>query len=131
MLLIVFKGESGYIKEVKRAKDVSLMVAMNEIEKFSRRIGEKFGAEKVILFGSYAQGTATADSDIDLLVVARTNLPVGSRYRAVRRLLGDFPAGFDIIVETPEEFAQWRTVVNHIVYFADRYGKVLYERPNS
>lgn len=107
------------------------MVALNKIEEFGRKIGEGFGAEKVILFGSYAQGTATADSDIDLLVVARTNLPVGSRYGAVRRLLGDFPAGFDIIVETPEEFAQWRTVVNHIVYFADRYGKVLYERPNS
>jgi predicted nucleotidyltransferase len=110
---------------------VFLMVAMNEIEEFSRRIGEQFGAEKVILFGSYAQGTANPESDIDLLVVARTSLPPGERYGAVRRLLGDFPAGFDIIVETPEEFAQWRTVINHIVYFADRYGKVLYERPNS
>ena len=107
------------------------MVAINRIEEFGRRIGEEFRAEKVILFGSYAQGTATKDSDIDLLVVARTNLPHSARYGAVRRLLGDYPVGFDIIVETPEEFAQWRTVVNHIVYFADRYGKVLYERPNS
>lgn len=107
------------------------MVAMNEIERFGRRIGEEFGAEKVILFGSYAQGTAKQDSDIDLLVVAQTKLPPNERYGAIRRLLGDYPAGFDIVVETPEEFAQWRTVVNHIVYFADRYGKVLYERPNS
>ena len=107
------------------------MVAMNEIKEFGRKIGKEFGAEKVILFGSYAQGTATQDSDIDLLVVARTNLPPGARYGAVRRLFGDYPAGFDIIVETPEEFAQWRTVVNHIVYFADRYGKVIYERSGS
>jgi predicted nucleotidyltransferase len=106
------------------------MVAMNEIERFGRRIGEEFGAEKVILFGSYAQGTAKQDSDIDLLVVARIGLPPGQRYGAVRRLLGDFPAGFDIVVETPEEYLQWRTVVNHIVYFADKYGKVIYERPN-
>jgi len=28
------------------------MAAMNEIEEFGRRIGEEFGAEKVILFGS-------------------------------------------------------------------------------
>jgi len=28
------------------------MVAMNQIEAFGRRIGEEFGAEKVILFGS-------------------------------------------------------------------------------
>lgn len=106
------------------------MVAMNEIERFGRQIGEQFKAEKVILFGSYAQGTAKEESDIDLLVVARTNLPPGERYGAVRRLVSDFPAGFDIVVETPEEYSKWRTVVNHIVYFADRYGKVIYEQPN-
>jgi len=106
------------------------MVAMNEIGQLGKRIGEQFGAEKVILFGSYAQGTAKQDSDIDLLVVARTGLPPRARYSAVRRLLGDFPAGFDIIVETPDEYLQWRTVVNHIVYFADKYGKVIYERQN-
>src|SRR3990172_4685660 len=104
------------------------MVAMTEIEEFGRRIGEEFGAEKVILFGSHAQGTAEQDSDIDLLVVARANLPHSKRYHAVRRLVAGYPAGFDIIVETPEEYLQWRTVVNHIVYFADKYGKVLYER---
>lgn len=45
------------------------MVAMNQIEEFGRRIGQQFSAERVILFGSYAQGTASADSDVDLLVV--------------------------------------------------------------
>jgi predicted nucleotidyltransferase len=42
------------------------MVAINQIEKFGRQIGEQFGAEQVILFGSYAQGSVTADSDVDL-----------------------------------------------------------------
>jgi predicted nucleotidyltransferase len=125
----VIKKNSVY--SVSSAAIIGTMVAMNEIERFGKQIGEEFGAEKVILFGSYAQGTAKQDSDIDLLVVAHTKLPPNERYAAVRRLLGDYPAGFDIVVETPEEFAQWRTVVNHIVYFADRYGKVLYERPNS
>jgi predicted nucleotidyltransferase len=45
------------------------MVAMNEIEEFGRRIGREFGAEKVILFGSYANGAPSADSDVDLLVI--------------------------------------------------------------
>ncbi|MHB1041133.1 MAG: nucleotidyltransferase domain-containing protein, partial [Desulfobacteria bacterium] len=38
-----------------------------------RRVGEKIaglpGVEKVILFGSYARGNPTPDSDVDLLVV--------------------------------------------------------------
>jgi len=104
------------------------MVAMDKIKEFSRRIGLEFGAERVILFGSYAQGTVTKDSDIDLLVVAKTDLAPRQRYSAVRRLIADVPASFDIIVKTPEEYNRWRSVVNHIVYFADKYGRILYER---
>lgn len=104
------------------------MVAMDRIEELSQRIGRQFSAERVILFGSYARGLATEDSDVDLLVVAKTSLPPRRRYGAVRRLVADFPASFDIIVKTPEEYTRWRSVVNHIVYFADKYGKVLYER---
>ena len=104
------------------------MVAIDKIEEFGRRIGREFGAERVMLFGSYARGTVTEDSDVDLLVVADTDLPPRQRYSAVRRLVADAPASFDIIVKTPEEYARWRSVVNHIVYFADKYGRVLYER---
>lgn len=104
------------------------MVAIDEIEGFAQRIGREFDAERVILFGSYARGAATRDSDVDLLVVADTELPPRQRYSAVRRLVADAPASFDIIVKTPDEYARWRSVVNHIVYFADRYGKVVYER---
>lgn len=107
------------------------MVAISEIEEFGRRIGRQFGAERVILFGSYARGTAAEGSDVDLLVVAKTDLPSRQRYGAVRRLVADVPASFDIIVKTPAEYARWRSVVNNIVYFADRYGKVLYERADS
>lgn len=104
------------------------MVTISEIEEFGRQIGRLFGAEWVILFGSYARGTVTEDSDVDLLVVAETNLPPRQRYTAIRRLVANVPASFDIIVKTPEEYSRWRSVVNNIVYFADKYGKVLYER---
>ena len=36
------------------------------------KIKQEYRAERVILFGSYAKGNATADSDVDLLVVAPT-----------------------------------------------------------
>jgi len=104
---------------------------MKQVEEFGQRIGREFGAERVILFGSYARGEVTKDSDIDLLVVAETSLSPLKRYGAVRRLLADVPSSFDIIVKTPEEYARWRSVVNNIVYFADKYGKVLYERADS
>ena len=104
------------------------MVTMAQIEQSAKRIERSLQPEKIVLFGSYASGKATEDSDVDLLVVAKTSLPPHQRYGAVRRLLMDLPAGLDIIVKTPEEYACWRSVVNHIVYFADKYGRVLYER---
>ncbi len=104
------------------------MVTMDQIEELVRRIGREFHPERIVLFGSYAQGTVTKDSDIDLLVVAKTDLAPRQRYCAVRHLIADVPASFDIIVKTPEEYNRWRSVVNHIVYFADKYGRVLYER---
>jgi predicted nucleotidyltransferase len=107
------------------------MVAMRQIKEFGQRIGHQFGAERVILFGSYAQGTPSTDSDIDLLVIADTSLSPTERYCAVRRLLADVPCSFDIIVRTPKEYTRWRSVVNNIVYFAHKYGKVLYERAES
>ena len=104
------------------------MVTEEQIREMTERIREGVDPERIVLFGSYAEGNATDDSDVDLLVVTETNLPPRERYAKVRRLLADVPAAFDIVVKTPEEFARWRSVVNHVVYFADKYGKVIYER---
>lgn len=83
---------------------------------------------KVILFGSYANGTETKDSDVDLLVVADTSLPPLQRSPVILRALDDLPYAFDVVVKTTEEYDRLRKIVNHIVFFADKYGTVIYER---
>ncbi len=103
------------------------MITTQQLEELARRIGEGLPARRVVLFGSYAAGAATSDSDVDLLVVAETRLPRRKRFGAVRRLLVDFPAAFDIVVETPEEFERTRSVVNTVAYLATKNGRVLYE----
>lgn len=104
------------------------MLETDLLREIVERIVERFHPERVILFGSRARGEATADSDMDLLIVAETDLPPRERFSAVCRLLADYPVAFDVIVKTPEEYRRRRRVVNHIVYFADKYGDVLYER---
>ena len=104
------------------------MLDTEHIEELSSRIRKQFDPERIVLFGSYAGETADEDSDVDLLVVAETSLEPRKRYSAVRRLAADMPAAFDIIFKTPREYYRLRNVVNSIVYFADKYGKVLYER---
>lgn len=107
------------------------MLGPDALQEIVSRIARRFAPEKIILFGSYASEKPTEESDVDLLVVADTGLPARERFPAARRLLADCPASFDIIVTTPEEYRRRRSVVNHIVYFADKYGKVVYERTCS
>ena len=107
------------------------MIASTELRSIVDRIAGRFDPEKIILFGSYARGVATAQSDVDILVVAQTDLPQRDRFRAIRRLLADFAVALDVYLKTPEEYERWRCVVNHVVYFADKYGKVVYERGSA
>jgi predicted nucleotidyltransferase len=102
------------------------MVAMNEIKEFGKRIGEQFGAEKVILFGSYAQGTASPDSDVDLLIVAPfEGRSVDKSVQIRLKLRPTFPV--DLLVRTPEKIRQRLQIGDHFIKDILQEGKILYE----
>ena len=107
------------------------MISTEQLNAITERIVQRYEPEKIILFGSYAHGNAREDSDVDLLVVAETDLPLQDRFPTIRAALADFPAAFDVFWKTPEEYCRWRNVVNHVVYFAERYGRVVYERRDA
>ncbi len=98
----------------------------------SARIVEAIQPEKIILFGSLARGEATANSDVDLLVVTKeTYGPLNSRRQAMSRLwrlLADVPVAKDIVLFSDTEVEQWSTAKNHLVARAIQEGKLLYER---
>ena len=52
-----------------------------------RRIIENFNPEKIILFGSYAYGQPTADSDMDLMVIMDTDEKPHKRAVTLRKAL--------------------------------------------
>jgi predicted nucleotidyltransferase len=98
------------------------------LPKAVRRIARVLRPQKIILFGSYAYGNPDPDSDVDLLVVMKTNAPRKERFLAVSRLLMPRPFAVDIIVKTPQEI---RTALKQGDFFIDEIvsqGKVLYER---
>ena len=93
------------------------------------RIVSKLKPEKIILFGSYAYGSPTPDSDVDLLVIMNTKAKDVDRYVAVSNLL--YPRQFpvDILVKTPTEIkAETRKKSNFFLREILKKGKVLYER---
>ena len=87
--------------------------------------------EKIILFGSYAQGNPTHDSDVDLLIIMKTRKKHVDRYVAVSQLL--YPRQFpvDIIVKTPKEVEEAMKGGKDNSFFIReiiKKGKVLYDR---
>jgi predicted nucleotidyltransferase len=72
-----------------------------------RRLVEKLSSldqvERVSLFGSYARGRADLFTDLDVLVVMRSEEPFVER---VKRLYGlvALPVDLDLVCYTPEEF---------------------------
>lgn len=64
-----------------------------------------FQPERIYLFGSYARGDATPDSDYDLMmVVAHSNQSTYERSVAAHRALAQFTIAKDVLVWTRDEF---------------------------
>lgn len=99
------------------------------LPKAIKRIASTLKPEKIILFGSYAYGKPTPDSDVDLLVIMNTRARQIDRYLAVSNLLvpREFPV--DIIVKTPQEIrAELKKKGNFFMREVLSKGKVVYER---
>lgn len=84
--------------------------------------------EKVILFGSYAYGNPTPDSDVDLLVIVRTDEPYRERYLRVATALRPRLFPLDLIVKTPEEVEESLRTFSPFLREALTRGVCLYER---
>ncbi|MFH0772611.1 MAG: nucleotidyltransferase domain-containing protein [Candidatus Omnitrophota bacterium] len=87
-----------------------------------------YNPEKIILFGSYAQGNSTADSDIDLLVIKDSNYRRDERDKEIRELLKDIKFPLDIFVYTPKEAKKFYNLKGSFINEVFNKGKVIYER---
>jgi predicted nucleotidyltransferase len=105
---------------------VALEASLGEL--IVRRLTSAIQPQKIILFGSRAQGAARLDSDIDLLVIVDSDQPRYRRASALYGLLSDIVVPMDILVYTPQEVAEWSAVPQAFVTTAVREGVVLYEK---
>ncbi len=102
------------------------MTTLKQIEDLSRRIASEFHPDRIILFGSYARGAPTVDSDVDLLVVLPFEGRAVDKSVEIRlKLRPPFP--IDLIVRTPEKVRERVEMGDDFMREILEEGKVLYE----
>lgn len=90
----------------------------------------EYEPERIILFGSHARQDADEYSDLDLVVIKETEERFLDRLKRVFDLINpDF--ALDILVYTPQEFAQMVEEGNVFLERVMEEGIVIYERPKK
>lgn len=82
--------------------------------------------DRVLVFGSYAKGRATARSDLDLLVVLPTNAPAPLDPADFDPYLGGWVVPIDVHVVTVEELEEYGKERHHFLHSVLRSGRMVY-----
>lgn len=106
------------------------MVTMEQIEALGRRIVEEFHPQRVVLFGSYAAGQPTPDSDVDLLIITAVDKrPEDKAVEILLKVRPPFPV--DLVVRTPEKVSERLAMGDDFMRDILEEGKILYEADHS
>ncbi len=99
------------------------------IQAIVQLIVKRFDPEQIILFGSHARGEVGAHSDVDLLVVLRTDAGQLQHGNPIRRAIAErFVLPIDVVIRSPEVLAEQRNDPYSLIHKVLKEGKVLYER---
>lgn len=97
------------------------------LDRIVQDIVAHYKPEKIILFGSLAEGTVQEFSDIDLVIIKKTDKPFYDRLREVATLCS-YDVGVDFLIYTPDEFAQLARSRGFVRDEILDKGKVLYAK---
>jgi uncharacterized protein len=102
----------------------------NDIQQFADDIARRYAPERIILFGSRAQGSAHASSDADMLVVMdHTSSNADLAAEILIALDPAFPV--DLLVRTPSDVSKRLAMNDLFMHEIIDHGKILYEGHRS
>ncbi len=112
---------------VVTAKDKRENLLKKELNRIVKILKDKYCPEKIILFGSLAEGQVHEWSDVDLLIIKETNKRPIERCLEVARLVKP-KLGIDLFIYTPEEY---NTILKEGFSFIkdiEKHCRILYEK---
>lgn len=101
------------------------MISQKQVDEICKNIAKMFHPEKIVLFGSYAQGTAGPYSDLDLLVVMPfEGSPLSQAAKIITKLKPSI--ALDLVIRTPEQIAERIASEDGFIKEIFEHGKIAY-----
>jgi len=103
-------------------------ITQQKIKKVCQIIAKKFKPEKIILFGSFAWGKPTFDSDVDLMIIKDTKKNKHLLQIYLSRILFGNGVPTDTLIYTPKEIKKRLNLGDFFIEDIVKRGKVIYEK---
>ena len=106
------------------------MISKEQILGVTQIIVDTLKPKQIYLFGSYANGTANNESDLDLLVIVdKSELPKRKRVEPIylSLLKNNKMVNTDILVRTQSEVDEWKEVSQAFLTSVLPTAKLIYE----
>ena len=97
-----------------------------DVQTIVDQIITNYKPQKIVLFGSRAEGHATTDSDYDLFMIKDTSGTIARRQYDVWKSIDNWSIPFDFIVYTPKEVKQANNEKSWFLNQIETKGKILY-----
>ncbi|HAW50442.1 TPA: hypothetical protein DCX16_05805 [bacterium] len=110
-----------------KVNDEYKILLEKELKRIVQNIKLNYNPNKIILFGSLADGKPSRESDIDLIVIKETKENPWKRIEKVDCFI-DHSIPVELLVYTPEEIEERIRMNDFFVKEILEKGKVLYER---
>ena len=103
------------------------MLSDEQILTSAKKILKVEEPSQIILFGSYARGEATDESDLDILVIVKDSQKRGKKMVAYRNAIGRVAPGVGVDILVYSEDEALKPVPGTVLFWALLEGKILYE----
>ena len=111
---------------VKQRKNLLNM----ELKRIVTQIIKRYRPEKIILFGSLAEDKIHQWSDLDLLIIKKTNKRIIGRRMQVYRIAKP-KVGLDLFIYTPQEIKMFLRENSSFIAEILEQGEILYEKRST
>lgn len=105
------------------------MINKAVIDEVKNRLVKTYDPLAIYLFGSYAWGTPTKDSDLDLLIIVEKSEEKSyKRPLPGQRVLFGLGISKDLIVYTKEEFDRYSADATSLCHKIGQAGRIIYAK---